>query len=473
MDSTILTFPRTNRFVGTRTIDHSLGLCALNLSRYNICYLPKGLKGRIVRSAMKSYKLSELTHTEVDSLKARPRIDFSSIFSVVNPIVDDVRCRGDAAVIDYMAKFDKVVLDKVVELVSDLPVPELDPAVRKAFDVAYANIYAFHDAQRVPEKDIENMTGVRCKRIARCIGAVGLYVPGGTAVLPSTALMLSVPAHIAGCKTIVLATPPSRDGSICKEVLYCAKKAGVTHILKAGGAQAVSAMAWGTPSCPKVEKNFGPGNQYVTAAKMILQVSNWHLKLSWFDVLISFCTLLNLQAEHGPDSQVVLVVAGDGVDIDAIQAEVSNQCASLPRGEYASKALSHSFVVFARDMVEAISFSNLYAPEHLIINVKDAERWEGLIENAGSVFLGQWTPESVGDYASGTNHVLPTYGYARMYSGVSLNSFLKYITVQSLTEEGLKNIGPHVAKMAEVEGLEAHKRAVTLRLQEIEAALPA
>ncbi|CAL9086738.1 histidinol dehydrogenase, chloroplastic-like isoform X1 [Musa acuminata AAA Group] len=486
MDSTILSFPRTNRFVGTRIIDHSLGLCALNLSRYNICYLPKGLKGRIVRSAMKSYKLSELTHTEVDSLKARPRIDFSSIFSVVNPIVDDVRCRGDAAVIDYTAKFDKVVLDKVVELVSDLPVPELDPAVRKAFDVAYANIYAFHDAQRVPEKDIENMTGVRCKRIARCISAVGLYVPGGTAVLPSTALMLSVPAHIAGCKTIVLATPPSRDGSICKEVLYCAKKAGVTHILKAGGAQAVSAMAWGTPSCPKVEKIFGPGNQYVTAAKMILQNSEAMVSIDMpagpSEVLViadkhanpvHVAADLLSQAEHGPDSQVVLVVAGDGVDIDAIQAEVSNQCASLPRGEYASKALSHSFVVFARDMVEAISFSNLYAPEHLIINVKDAERWEGLIENAGSVFLGQWTPESVGDYASGTNHVLPTYGYARMYSGVSLNSFLKYITVQSLTEEGLKNIGPHVAKMAEVEGLEAHKRAVTLRLQEIEAALPA
>ncbi|CAL9166646.1 histidinol dehydrogenase, chloroplastic isoform X1 [Musa acuminata AAA Group] len=486
MDGTILSFARTNRFVGTRTIDHSLGLCALNLSRYNICYLPKGLKGRIVRSAMKSYKLSELTHTEVDSLKARPRIDFSSIFSVVNPIVDDVRCRGDAAVIDYTAKFDKVVLDKVVELVSDLPVPELDPAVRKAFDVAYANIYAFHDAQRVPEKDIENMTGVRCKRIARCIGAVGLYVPGGTAVLPSTALMLSVPAHIAGCKTIVLATPPSRDGSICKEVLYCAKKAGVTHILKAGGAQAVSAMAWGTPSCPKVEKIFGPGNQYVTAAKMILQNSEAMVSIDMpagpSEVLViadkhanpvHVAADLLSQAEHGPDSQVVLVVAGDGVDIDAIQAEVSNQCASLPRGEYASKALSHSFVVFARDMVEAISFSNLYAPEHLIINVKDAERWEGLIENAGSVFLGQWTPESVGDYASGTNHVLPTYGYARMYSGVSLNSFLKYITVQSLTEEGLKNIGPHVAKMAEVEGLEAHKRAVTLRLQEIEAGLPA
>ncbi|XP_064938569.1 histidinol dehydrogenase, chloroplastic-like isoform X3 [Musa acuminata AAA Group] len=431
MDSTILSFPRTNRFVGTRIIDHSLGLCALNLSRYNICYLPKGLKGRIVRSAMKSYKLSELTHTEVDSLKARPRIDFSSIFSVVNPIVDDVRCRGDAAVIDYTAKFDKVVLDKVVELVSDLPVPELDPAVRKAFDVAYANIYAFHDAQRVPEKDIENMTGVRCKRIARCISAVGLYVPGGTAVLPSTALMLSVPAHIAGCKTIVLATPPSRDGSICKN----------------------------SEAMVSIDMPAGPSEVLVIADKHANPV---HVAAD----LLS-------QAEHGPDSQVVLVVAGDGVDIDAIQAEVSNQCASLPRGEYASKALSHSFVVFARDMVEAISFSNLYAPEHLIINVKDAERWEGLIENAGSVFLGQWTPESVGDYASGTNHVLPTYGYARMYSGVSLNSFLKYITVQSLTEEGLKNIGPHVAKMAEVEGLEAHKRAVTLRLQEIEAALPA
>ncbi|CAL9086766.1 unnamed protein product [Musa acuminata var. zebrina] len=478
MDSTILSFQGLTDLLAFRTIDHSLGLCALNLSRYSICYLPKGLKGRIVRSAMKSYKLSELTHTEVDSLKARPRIDFSSIFSVVNPIVDDVRCRGDAAVIDYTAKFDKVVLDKVVELVSDLPVPELDPAVRKAFDVAYANIYAFHDAQRVPEKDIENMTGVRCKRIARCIGAVGLYVPGGTAVLPSTALMLSVPAHIAGCKTIVLATPPSRDGSICKEVLYCAKKAGVTHILKAGGAQAVSAMAWGTPSCPKVEKIFGPGNQYVTAAKMILQNSEAMVSIDMpagpSEVLViadkhanpvHVAADLLSQAEHGPDSQVVLVVAGDGVDIDAIQAEVSNQCASLPRGEYASKALSHSFVVFARDMVEAISFSNLYAPEHLIINVKDAERWEGLIENAGSVFLGQWTPESVGDYASGTNHVLPTYGYARMYSGVSLNSFLKYITVQSLTEEGLKNIGPHVAKMAEVEGLEAHKRAVIMQVQ--------
>ncbi|KAG2534743.1 hypothetical protein PVAP13_9NG080700 [Panicum virgatum] len=402
-------------------------------------------RGLTPSSAMKSYRLSELSDADLSGLKARPRIDFSSIFGTVNPIVEDVRVRGDAAVKDYTEKFDKVTLDDVVVLVSDLPDAELDPAVKEAFDVAYDNIYAFHVSQKLPEKTVENMKGVRCKRITRCIGSVGLYVPGGTAVLPSTALMLSVPAQIAGCKTIVLATPPSHDGSICKEVLYCAKKAGVTHILKAGGAQAISAMAWGTASCPKVEKIFGPGNQYVTAAKMILQ------------------------AEHGPDSQVVLVIAGDGVDLDAIEAEVSKQCNALPRGEFASKALSHSFTVFAKDMIEAISFSNVYAPEHLIINVKDAEQWEEFIENAGSVFLGQWTPESVGDYASGTNHVLPTYGYARMYSGVSLNSFLKYITVQSLTAEGLRKLGPYVAKMAEVEGLEAHKRAVTLRLQEVEA----
>ncbi|KAL2997172.1 hypothetical protein AAZX31_09G025300 [Glycine max] len=326
------------------------------------------------------------------------------------------------------------------------------------------------------------MKGVQCKRVARSINSVGLYVPGGTAVLPSTALMLAVPAQIAGCKTIVLANPPTRDGTTCKEVLYCAKKAGVTHILKAGGAQAISAMAWGTETCPKVEKIFGPGNQYVTAAKMILQNSEAMISIDMpagpSEVLViadkhaipsHVAADLLSQAEHGPDSQVVLVIAGDGVDLNAIQEELSKQCDSLPRGEFASKALSHSFFVYACDMLEAINFSNLYAPEHLIINVKDAEKWESFIENAGSVFLGPWTPESVGDYASGTNHVLPTYGYARMYGGVSLDSFLKYITVQSLSEEGLRRLGPYVATMAEVEGLEAHKRAVTLRLQYIEA----
>ncbi|KAK7363258.1 hypothetical protein VNO77_05392 [Canavalia gladiata] len=428
----------------------------------------------------KSYKLSELSDAEIPSLIARPRIDFSSVFALVNPIVDYVRQGGDAAVKEYTLRFDKVELDKIVEVVCDLPDPLLDAPVKEAFDVAYNNIYAFHAAQRTPERNVENMEGVRCKRVPRSINSVGLYIPGGTAVLPSTALMLSVPAQIAGCKTIVLATPPAQDGTICKEVLYCAKKAGVTHILKAGGAQAISAMAWGTETCPKVEKIFGPGNQYVTAAKMILQNSEAMVAIDMpagpSEVLViadkhaiprHVAADLLSQAEHGPDSQVVLVIAGEGVDVNAIEEELSKQCQSLPRGEFAAKALSHSFIVYARDMLESINFSNLYAPEHLIVNVKDAEKWEVFIENAGSVFLGPWTPESVGDYASGTNHVLPTYGYARMYGGVSLDSFLKYITVQSLTEEGLRKLGPYVATMAEVEGLDAHKQAVTLRLEDI------
>ncbi|XP_048625786.1 histidinol dehydrogenase, chloroplastic isoform X1 [Brassica napus] len=435
-----------------------------------------------VRCAMKSYRLSELSFSQVENLKSRPRIDFASIFTTVNPIIDAVRSKGDVAVKEYTERFDKVQLNNVVEDVSELSLPELDSKVKEAFDVAYDNIYAFHLAQKSTEKSVENMKGVRCKRVSRSIGSVGLYVPGGTAVLPSTALMLAIPAQIAGCKTVVLATPPTKEGSICKEVLYCAKRAGVTHILKAGGAQAIAAMAWGTDSCPKVEKIFGPGNQYVTAAKMILQNSEAMVSIDMpagpSEVLVIadehaspvyIAADLLSQAEHGPDSQVVLVIVGDGVNLKAIEEEIAKQCKRLPRGEFASKALSHSFTVFARDMIEAITFSNLYAPEHLIINVKDAEKWEGLIENAGSVFVGPWTPESVGDYASGTNHVLPTYGYARMYSGVSLDSFLKFMTVQSLTEEGLRNLGPYVATMAEIEDLDAHKRAVTLRLKDIEA----
>uniref|UniRef100_A0A1J3DWP6 Histidinol dehydrogenase, chloroplastic n=2 Tax=Noccaea caerulescens TaxID=107243 RepID=A0A1J3DWP6_NOCCA len=461
---------------------------SLNLSRLSLPSSPRlsfsaqaSTKG-YVRCSMKSYKLSQLSFSQLENLKARPRIDFASIFSTVNPIIDAVRARGDSAVKEYTEKFDKVQLNNVVEDVSELSDPELDPKVKEAFDVAYDNIYAFHLAQKSTEKIVENMKGVRCKRVTRSIGSVGLYVPGGTAILPSTALMLSVPAQIAGCKTVVLASPPTKEGSICKEVLYCAKKAGVTHILKAGGAQAIAAMAWGTDSCPKVDKIFGPGNQYVTAAKMILQNSEAMISIDMpagpSEVLVIadehadpvyIAVDLLSQAEHGPDSQVVLVVVGDNVNVKAIEDEIAKQCKSLPRGEITSKALSHSFTVFARDMIEAISFSNMYAPEHLIINVKDAEKWEGLIENAGSVFLGPWTPESVGDYASGTNHVLPTYGYAKMYSGVSLDSFLKFMTVQSLTEEGLVNLGPYVATMAAVEGLDAHKRAVTLRLKDIEA----
>lgn len=478
MDISSVSFTRIPKAID---VTHQM---ALGSFRYCWHHPVRDQRVQVVRSSMKNYKLSELSPVEVSSLKARPRIDFASIFGTVSPIVEDVRTNGDTAVKNYTSKFDKVELNSIVDCVADLPDPKLDPIVQQAFDVAYDNIYAFHLAQKSSDMEVENMKGVRCKRVARPIGSVGLYVPGGTAVLPSTALMLSVPAQIAGCKVVVLATPPGRDGSICKEVLYCAKKAGVTHILKAGGAQAIAAMAWGTTSCPKVEKIFGPGNQYVTAAKMILQNSEAMVSIDMpagpSEVLVivdkhaspvHVAADLLSQAEHGPDSQVVLVVSGDGVDVGSIEGEIDKQCSALPRGEFARKALGHSFIVFARDMVEAISFSNIYAPEHLIINVKDAEKWESFVENAGSVFLGQWSPESVGDYASGTNHVLPTYGYARMYGGVSLDSFMKYITVQSLTEEGLRNLGPYVATMAEVEGLEAHKRAVTLRLQDIRATL--
>ena len=321
------------------------------------------------------------------------------------------------------------------------------------------------------------MPGVVCKRVARPIGGVGLYVPGGTAVLPSTALMLAVPAQVAGCETVVLATPPRQDGSISPEVLYCARKAGVTHLLKAGGAQAVAAMAHGTETCPKVDKILGPGNQYVTAAKMLLQNSEAMVSIDMpagpSEVLViadaganhrHVAADLLSQAEHGPDSQVVLVTL-PGVDVEGLTAEVMRQCDALPRRDFTQQALTHSYVIEVDSKEEACRFSNMYAPEHLIVNVEDHEEWVPDLDNAGSIFLGRWTPESVGDYASGTNHVLPTYGYARMYSGVSLDTYLKYMTVQSLTEDGFRELGPAVAHMAGIESLDAHRQAVTFRLE--------
>mmetsp|Transcript_13522 Transcript_13522/g.22114 ORF Transcript_13522/g.22114 Transcript_13522/m.22114 type:complete len:499 (-) Transcript_13522:43-1539(-) len=432
---------------------------------------------QIQKMSMRTYVLAELGAEEQKALLARPRKDFTSILGTVQPIVDAVSARGDSAVREYTAKFDGVELESVVVLVADLPEPVLDPDVKEAFDLAYANIETFHLAQKdLADVDVETMPGVRCRRVSRPIGAVGLYVPGGTAVLPSTSLMLSVPARIAGCKTVVLATPPRSDGSIVPEVLYVAKKAGVTHILKAGGAQAVAAMGHGTETCPKVDKIFGPGNQFVTAAKMTLQNSEAMVAIDMpagpSEVLViadagappaHVAADLLSQAEHGPDSQVVLVVTPD-VDLDAIVAAIATQAAALPRAEITAQALGHSYAVVVKDIAEACTFSNGYAPEHLIVNVENAEALLPELDNAGSIFLGRWTPESVGDYASGTNHVLPTYGYSRMYSGVCLDSFLKYMTVQELTKEGLQALGPAVARMAAVEGLEAHRRAVTLRL---------
>ena len=431
---------------------------------------------------LKTYDINELNQAEKESISTRPRIDFESIQAIVGPIVDDVKERGDQAVKDLTAKFDKCELDETCVRLEDVPWPEGIPkSVTDAFDVAYENVKVFHEAQMQAELKVETMPGVTCRRVSRAIGAVGLYVPGGTAVLPSTALMLAVPAKVAGSKTIVLATPPRKDASISPEVLYCAKKAGVTHLLKAGGAQAVAAMAHGTETCPKVDKIAGPGNQFVTAAKMMLQNSEAMVGIDMpagpSEVLViadkgaepaHVAADLLSQAEHGADSQSVLV-AMKGVNMEEVQEEVRKQCDALPRYEMAVKALSHSFVVQVDTLEQACDFSNIYAPEHLIVNVEDAERCLDMVENAGSVFLGRWTPESVGDYASGTNHTLPTYGYARMYSGVSLDTFQKKITVQSLSKEGLLNLGPAVEIMAEVEGLEAHKQAVTLRLRSIKS----
>jgi len=442
--------------------------------------LARALAPEAMSDLLKEYALHELSPSDKEAVVQRPRIDFGSIADIVGPIVDDVRERGDDAVKELTKKFDRCDLGEVCVKLSDVPWPEgLDKEVTDAFDTAFENIKVFHEAQRQEVLEVETMPGVTCRRMSRAIGSVGCYVPGGTAVLPSSALMLAVPAMVAGCTTIVLATPPRQDGSISPEVLYCAKKSGVTHLLKAGGAQAVAAMAHGTQTCPKVDKIAGPGNQFVTAAKMMLQNSEAMVGIDMpagpSEVLViadagadpaHVAADVLSQAEHGSDSQSVLV-AIEGVDLSEVQREVREQLAALPRNDMATKALSHSFIVRVGSLEEACEFSNLYAPEHLIVNVDDAERSLEMVENAGSVFLGRWTPESVGDYASGTNHTLPTYGYARMYSGVSLDTFQKKITVQSLSKEGLVGLGPAVEVMATVEGLEAHKQAVTKRLQSI------
>lgn len=428
---------------------------------------------------MKSYSLNSLSNSEKDALLKRPKMDFTSVFEIVEPILNAVESEGDNAIKAYSKKFEGAELDTVIINPNDITV-SLTDEIKAAIDMAFNNIFRFHKAQKAPIIDIETMNGVHCKRVSRPILRVGLYVPGGTAILPSTAMMLSIPAMLAGCTTIVLATPPKSDGSIAPEIIYIAQKAGVNTILLAGGAQAVAAMAYGTETVPKVDKIFGPGNQYVTAAKMILQNSEAQISIDMpagpSEVLViadefakpSYIAAdLLSQAEHGADSQVVLV-ATSGFNLAALEMELEAQLNELPRKEFASQALDHSYSIIVDSLEDAFLFSNNYAPEHLIVNVKDAEQWEDIIINAGSVFFGQFTPESVGDYASGTNHTLPTYGYARMYSGVNLSSFQKSVTMQSLTKEGIKNIGPSVEILAELEGLHAHKNAVTIRLKDLE-----
>lgn len=425
---------------------------------------------------MKTYLLNTLTDSEIDKLCKRPAKDFESISKQVQPIINAVKSNGDDAVRSYTSKFDGVDLNEITVDPQSLN-PKLPVKEQRVLDQAINNIFLFHRAQMSPDLEVETMPGVTCMRVKRPIERVGLYIPGGTAPLPSTAMMLGVPAFIAGCKTIVLATPPDKKGNIPDSIAYVAKKIGVSLILKAGGAQAIAAMAYGTGSVPKVDKIFGPGNQYVTAAKMSLQNSDAMVAIDLpagpSEVLViadhdadpSFVAAdLLSQAEHGADSQVVLVATSKKIT-KAIQQEVKTQLAKLPRKNFAGKALQNSFTIIVETTAEAMDFSNKYAPEHLIINTADAEDLAESVMNAGSVFIGQWTAESMGDYASGTNHTLPTYGYARMYSGVSLHSFQKFITMQNVSKEGLKNLGPVVETLAAMESLDAHKNAVSLRLK--------
>ena len=427
---------------------------------------------------MKIYELNKLSDDELKSLYKRPKMDFVSIFGQVQPILNDIEKEGDIALKRYTKKFDNVLLDSNCINPEELS-PELTDSKTEAIDLAISNVFRFHREQSTFDSETETMPGVICSRVERPVERVGLYIPGGSAPLPSTAIMLGVPAMVAGCKTIVFATPPDADGNIPDSIAYIAQKTGVKTIVKAGGAQAIAAMAFGTETIPKVDKIFGPGNQYVTAAKMLLQNSDAMVSIDlpagpsevlviadeFADPEFVAADLLS-QAEHGPDSQVVLVATSSRF-IDQTKDEIKNQLIDLPRKNIAEKALENSFSLLADTPEKALEFSNMYAPEHLIINCENAEKLVDRIQNAGSVFLGPLTPESAGDYASGTNHTLPTYGYARMYSGVSLSSFQKFITMQKLTEEGLKNIGPAVEILAGMEGLHAHKQAVTIRLNKL------
>jgi len=406
----------------------------------------------------------------------RPHIDTSSLNEVVEGVLLDVRKRGDEAVFEYEKKFDKVELQSLS--VSDEEILHSEQLVsqelKAAIQVAKKNIELFHSSQKFESKKIETSKGVFCWQRAVAIERVGLYIPGGTAPLFSTVLMLAIPAKIAGCKEIVLCTPPDRDGNVNPAILYAASIAGVSKIFKIGGIQAIAAMAYGTDSVPKVYKIFGPGNQYVTAAKQIVSLRDVAIDMpagpSEVQVIadesanpVFVAADLLSQAEHGADSQVILTTTSEKL-ISRVQKEIEKQLNDLPRKEIAIKALDNSKIVLLKDMDEIVEMTNEYAPEHLIIESKDYHSVANRIVNAGSVFLGNYTPESAGDYASGTNHTLPTNGYAKAYSGVNLDSFIKKITFQEITEEGIRNLGEIIEIMAENEQLFAHKNAVSVRM---------
>ena len=409
----------------------------------------------------------------------RPVLNVETLFENVGAILKDVRTNGDKAVIEYEERFDKVKLESLAVTPEEMKEAEAQVPIelKVAILLAQRNIYTFHKKQKFEGKKVETMEGVTCWQKAVGIEKVGLYIPGGTAPLFSTVLMLAVPAKIAGCKEIVLCTPPNKEGKIHPAILYAAQVAGVSKIFKAGGVQAIGAMAYGTESVPKVYKIFGPGNQYVMAAKQQVAMHDVAIDMpagpSEVEVIADetanpafVAADLLSQAEHGVDSQVVLITTSEKL-LNEVEYEVQHQLSRLPRWQIAEKSLANSKLILVKDMDEVIELTNEYAPEHLIIETKNYMELAEKVVNAGSVFLGSYTPESAGDYASGTNHTLPTNGYAKAYSGVSLDSFIRKITFQEINREGIQNIGPAIEVMAAHEQLDAHKNAVTVRLNSI------
>ena len=414
-----------------------------------------------------------------NELLARPVLNTKTLNDTVCEILSHIRKEGDKAVLEYEEKFDKVRLSSLCVTEEEFAKAEKEVSIelKAAIMLAWNNIRTFHESQRFIGKKVETLPGVTCWQKAVAIEKVGLYIPGGTAPLFSTVLMLATPAQIAGCKEIILCTPPDKNGNVSAAILYAARTAGVSKVFKTGGVQAIGAMAYGTESIPKVYKIFGPGNQYVTAAKQMVSLHDVAIDMpagpSEVEVLadetanpIFVAADLLSQAEHGVDSQAMLITTSEEL-LKEVEFEVNRQLSLLPRWEIAQKALEHSKLILVKDMEEAVELTNLYAPEHLIIETKDYAEIAEKITNAGSVFLGNLSPESAGDYASGTNHTLPTNGYAKAYSGVSLDSFIRKITFQEITSEGMKTIGPAIEVMAANESLNAHKNAVTVRLKSL------
>lgn len=419
------------------------------------------------------------TREEWAGIVQRPHLDVSQLTSIVKSVLDDVKRRGDDAVKEYEMKFDHAALDTLAVSEAEIDEAEslVDENLKDAIRLAHHNIRTFHKSERFTGHKVETQPGVVCWQKSVAIEKVGLYIPGGTAPLFSTVLMLATPAKIAGCKEIVLCTPPNSEGKVNPAILVAARIAGVSRIFKAGGVQAIAAMAYGTESVPKVYKIFGPGNQYVMAAKQEVSLHDVAIDMpagpsevcviadNNADASFIAADMLS-QAEHGIDSQAVMITTSES-KAKEVEDEVNNQLALLPRRQLAAKALDNSKIIVVKDNDEAIDLANTYAPEHLIIQTDDYEAMAEKVVNAGSVFLGKYACESAGDYASGTNHTLPTHGYATAYNGVNLDSYCRKITFQHLSETGIRNIGHAVETMAAAEGLDAHRNAMTIRISKL------